>query len=169
MDDPPGFEEARRRYIDTFGEIAARSSLPSIAGRIAAILYMAPEPLSFSALQKTLGVSRASISTNTRLLEYLGTITRIKIKGQRENFFRSSANVNVRTIEREHARAQKSLAQIVEASRGLAPYAADLPVEVRAKMDGIERLFRGRCEMLAHYRDLLEAELSPAPGPVPEK
>lgn len=161
MNAPPGFEDAKRRYVETFGEIAARSSLPSIAGRIAAMLYLAPEPLSFSALQKALGVSRASISTNTRLLEYLGTITRIKIKGQRENFFRSSANVNVRTIEREHERAQKSLSQILEAGRVLDPYAAELPAEVQAKMAGIERLFRGRCDMLAQYRDLLKAELSP--------
>jgi DNA-binding transcriptional regulator GbsR (MarR family) len=164
MDAPPGFEDARRRYIETFGDIAARSSLPSIAGRIAAMLYLAPEPLSFSALQKALGVSRASISTNTRLLEYLGTITRIKIKGQRENFFRSAANVNVRTIERELERAQKSLAQIVEAGRTLAPYATEFPDEVQAKMAGIERLFRGRCEMLTQYRDLLKAELPGLPA-----
>jgi DNA-binding transcriptional regulator GbsR (MarR family) len=159
MDAPPGFEDARRRYIETFGDIAARSSLPSIAGRIAAMLYLAPEPLSFSALQKALGVSRASISTNTRLLEYLGTITRIKIKGQRENFFRSAANVNVRTIERELERAQ-----IVEAGRTLAPYATEFPDEVQAKMAGIERLFRGRCEMLTQYRDLLKAELPGLPA-----
>ncbi len=158
MDDRKGLDRARRHYIETFGEVAARSALPAIAGRIAAILYLTAGPVSFSALERELGVSRASISTNTRLLEYLGTIRRIKIKGQRENFFESSPNVNVRTIERELERARESLDQILAASAGLAPYAAKFPAEVKAQMRGIERLFRGRCDHLVHYRDELIGE-----------
>ncbi len=90
MDDPKGLEHARRDYIETFGKVAAQNALPAIAGRIAAILDLTPNPVSFSALQRELGVSRPSISTNTRLLEYLGTIARTKIKGQRENVFITS-------------------------------------------------------------------------------
>ncbi len=71
--------------------MSRRETLAAIAGRIAAISDLTPNPVSFSALERELGVSRSSISTNTRLLEYLGTIVRIKIKGQRENVFISFA------------------------------------------------------------------------------
>jgi DNA-binding transcriptional regulator GbsR (MarR family) len=158
MENPKGLARARRRYIEIFGDIAARAALPAIAGRIAAILFLTAEPVSFSALERELGVSRASISTNTRLLEYLGTIRRIKIKGQRENFFESSPNANVQTIERELERARESLNQILAANAGLEPYAASFPARVKAKMRGIERLFRGRCDHLVHYRDELIGE-----------
>jgi DNA-binding transcriptional regulator GbsR (MarR family) len=163
MDDPQSLDNARRHYIEAFGNVAARNALPAIAGRIAAILYLTPAPVSFSALERELGVSRASISTNTRLLEYLGTIVRIKIKGQRENFFASSPNVNVRTIERELARARESLDQIRKASAGLEPYAQTFPPAVKAQMRGIERLFQGRCDHLVRYRDELTAEANRGP------
>ncbi len=95
VDDPQGLEYVRRHYIETFGKVAAQNALPAIAGRFAGILDLTPNPVSFSALQRELGVSRPGISTNTRLLEYLGAIVRITIKGQRENVFISSPNVNV--------------------------------------------------------------------------
>lgn len=164
MEDFKSADHARRHYIETFGNVAARNALPAIAGRIAGILYLTPGPVSFSALERELGVSRASISTNTRLLEYLGTIVRIKIKGQRENFFVSSPNVNVRTIERELERARESLDQILAASAALEPYAGLFPAEVKAQMRGIERLFQGRCDHLVHYRDELKAEADSQSG-----
>jgi len=151
-------QHARNRYVETFGDIAARSGLPAIAGKIAALLYLSPDALSFTELRQALGVSTGSVSTNTRLLEEIGTIIRIVPKGGREHFFQSAPDANVRTIERDIARYEAALAEITAANADIRDHARELPASVSAKMDGIERLFHG---MSHHARNHLSALRKP--------
>ena len=60
---------AEERFIEAMGLAHEEDRLPRIAGRLIGLLILSPDPVRFDHLAERLRVSRASISTNTRLLE----------------------------------------------------------------------------------------------------
>ena len=74
-------------FIEGMGVVAQADGLPRIAGRLIGVMVLEQGPFSFSDLAIKLGVSRASISTNTRLLENMGVIERIGKAGDRQDYF----------------------------------------------------------------------------------
>jgi hypothetical protein len=143
-------DAARRPYINVFGAIAAAEGLPSIAGRIAGLLYLSSAPVAFSTLVSELGASRGSISTNTRLLIALGVIERVVSPPKREHSFQVARNGNLRTLEGHVMRNETALSMMTEARLQLPPQ----PPEVLAKMHGVERLYR---IMGAHMKLMADA------------
>lgn len=81
-------EKAIEEFIERLGLITQAEGMPRIAGRILGVLVLFDEPYSFSQLSEKLQVSRASISTNTRLLEALTIIERTTKLGERQDYFR---------------------------------------------------------------------------------
>lgn len=79
-------------FIEKMGLISQADGLPRIAGRILGALIMSDEPFSFSQLSELLAVSRASVSTNTRLLVNLGMIERTTKRGERQDYFKLKEN-----------------------------------------------------------------------------
>lgn len=67
--------------------IEATGGMPRIAGRIVALLLIEEGPFPFEEFESRLQVSRASISTNTRLLEQRGAIQRTSLPGDRRDYF----------------------------------------------------------------------------------
>ncbi len=81
-------DEVMQDFIERMGLIAQGDGLPRIAGRIFGLFVIKEQLYSFSELSQILQVSRASISTNTRLLENLGVLERTSKAGERQDFFR---------------------------------------------------------------------------------
>jgi DNA-binding transcriptional regulator GbsR (MarR family) len=79
-------------FIEKMGLVFQADGLPRIAGRILAALIIYDEPFSFSQLSERLAVSRASVSTNTRLLGHLGMIERSSKRGERQDYFQLKEN-----------------------------------------------------------------------------
>ena len=75
------------KFIEGMGIVAQSDGLPRIAGRLIGLMVLEAGPFSFSDLATRLEVSRASISTNTRLLEDMGVIERIGRLGDRQDYF----------------------------------------------------------------------------------
>ena len=75
-------------FIESLGLITEADGLPRIAGRMLGLLIVEPGPFRFDELAERLHVSRASISTNTRLLERLGLVERFTRPGERKDLFR---------------------------------------------------------------------------------
>lgn len=71
----------RTRFIEQLGRLAEGEGLPRIAGRMLGSLMLNAESCSLEQLAVQLNVSRASISTNGRLLEGLGLIQRVTVPG----------------------------------------------------------------------------------------
>ncbi|WP_070151025.1 GbsR/MarR family transcriptional regulator [Sphingobium phenoxybenzoativorans] len=149
--------QARDRYIQTFGDVAARDYLPTIAGRIAALLYVSNGPVSFGALERELGVSRGSISTNTRLLEELGTIERVEVEGARGHYFRAAPNAGARTAEYHLQRTETALDMIRAASAEMRTEGQDLSPEILGKMQAIEIFYEKWVKHLRAFRDEMAA------------
>lgn len=83
-----GLHAAEERFIEAMGLAHEEDRLPRIAGRLVGLLILSPDPVRFDRLAERLRVSRASISTNTRLLENMGVIQRVTRPGDRRDYFR---------------------------------------------------------------------------------
>ena len=75
-------------FVERLGLVTQADGLPRIAGRIMGLMVIYGGPFSFADLAERLQISRASVSTNTRLLESLGVIERTTVPGERQDYFR---------------------------------------------------------------------------------
>lgn len=107
-------------FIEQMGLIAQGDGLPRIAGKILGLLLIETEPFSFSEIAKRLAVSRASVSTNTRLLENLRVIERVSKLGQRNDFFQLAKDPYAKLLEGVTLRMEKSI-EILQSTRNLIP------------------------------------------------
>ncbi|HEY7774449.1 MAG TPA: MarR family transcriptional regulator [Marinagarivorans sp.] len=109
-----------QQFIEQMGHITQADGLPRIAGQILGLLLLESEPLSFAQLAIRLKVSRGSVSTNTRLLESLGVVTRSTPPNQRGDFFRLSEAPYSKLLTGITERMETSKA-VVEATRATLP------------------------------------------------
>lgn len=70
-----------------------------IAGRIFGRLLLSAEPLSLDGLAEELAVSKASVSTETRILEHRGLLERVGRPGDRKVYYQVGADLPIRTME----------------------------------------------------------------------
>jgi len=75
------------RFIESMGMYFESQGTPRIGGRILGLLMVAHEPLSADDIAKILKVSRASVSTNMRLLTGSGMIEKTSILHDRTTYF----------------------------------------------------------------------------------
>jgi DNA-binding transcriptional regulator GbsR (MarR family) len=80
-------------FIEDLGLFYENQGLPRIAGRTIGLLILAPGPLCLEEMAETLHVSRASVSTNARLLERNGTIVQVGKPGDRRDFYEISDSI----------------------------------------------------------------------------
>jgi len=83
---------AEQRFIEELGLHFEAFGVPRIGGRMFALLLVAPRPLALEELADLLLVSRASISTNSRLFLQVGVLEPRSIPGDRRRFYAFSAN-----------------------------------------------------------------------------
>ncbi|MEO5568999.1 MAG: MarR family transcriptional regulator [Gemmatimonadaceae bacterium] len=107
------------RFIERAGLMWEDDGLPRIAGRIFALALISEDALSLDEIAESLGVSKASVSNDTRLLERMGFIERVSRPGDRRDYYQS----NERSFERaiaERIRRMKDLQDLIESGRALA-------------------------------------------------
>lgn len=75
-------------FIEQMGLLSERSGLPRIAGRMLGFLLLDGRQHALDDLAAQLQVSKASISTNARMLEQRGLISRVSQPGDRRDFYR---------------------------------------------------------------------------------
>ncbi|MGG4774268.1 GbsR/MarR family transcriptional regulator [Paenalcaligenes sp. Me52] len=122
-------QHAREQFIERNGLQAEASGMPRIAGRLIGIFLLDGGPISFAELAERLQASRASISTNTRLLERVGIIERVSIRGKRQDFFQLQNNPFALAVEhsiRESVRFNGYVDELLEHG--------DLPPEATARV-----------------------------------
>ena len=130
-------DKAAEEFIEQMGVYAQSDGLSRIAGRMFGFFIMAGGPHSFSEVAEKLQVSRASVSTNARILESFGAIERTSRPGDRQDYFRLAADPYARMLEGSMMRIQR-IERLATRTLG------DLPAT--------EREGRGRLrEMLTFY------------------
>lgn len=107
-------------FIDRMGLVAEGDGLSRIAGRIMGLIVVDGGPLSFTQVAERLQISRASVSTNTRLLEHLGVIERVAQRGERQDFFQLSDAPYAKLLQGSAGRMEKARSVVEHAKKELA-------------------------------------------------
>ncbi len=92
-------ERAISAFIERMGLSAQGDGLPRIAGRIMGYFIVHGGPTSLSALARELRVSRASISTNARMLRDLGVLEATAVPGDRQDYYQLAPRHYLRVLE----------------------------------------------------------------------
>jgi DNA-binding transcriptional regulator GbsR (MarR family) len=80
-------EDVRNDFIDTSGEMSERYGLTRVAGLLKGLLLLSHKPLSLDDMAERLEVSKASVSTNIRVLERWKVVRRVFNRGDRKNYY----------------------------------------------------------------------------------
>ena len=91
-------------FIERMGLALESDGMPRIAGRIFGLLLLSEDSLSLDGLAADLGVSKASVSTNARLLEQRGVLERISRPADRRDYYRVPPDLFSQTMAQRLAR-----------------------------------------------------------------
>jgi DNA-binding transcriptional regulator GbsR (MarR family) len=81
-------DEAVQQFVERMALICEKEGMPRIAGRIFGYLLATDQTFSLDELSERLQASKASASTNARMLEQFGMIQRVSVLGDRRDFYR---------------------------------------------------------------------------------
>lgn len=146
-------------FVEQMGLVAEADGLPRIAGRVFGHLLLAERPCSLDELAAALGVSKASVSTDARLLSERRLVERVSQPGDRRDYYQLAPDFFRRLLEYRIARwsALRDLAAAYRARTSKQPPA------VARRLDHIDAAHRQLVAVLARALESAEPEAPAAP------
>jgi DNA-binding transcriptional regulator GbsR (MarR family) len=95
------------QFVERMGLALESDGLPRIAGRIFGLLLISEDALSLDELAAELRVSKASVSTNARLLEHRGVLELVSRPADRRDYYRIPRDLFSHTMAQRLARWQR--------------------------------------------------------------
>jgi DNA-binding transcriptional regulator GbsR (MarR family) len=92
-----------KEFVEMMGRQLEEQGAPRIAGRMFGSLMVTTEPESLDQLAEKLQVSRASISSNARLLSSWGLVELTTFPGDRRDYYQIAEDMHLRLLERQMA------------------------------------------------------------------
>lgn len=138
--------KTRMEFIEMMGRYFQNEGASRISGRIFGLLLFDNEVYSFSDIARELGVSRGSVSTNTRHLVQMGAIVKTSKPSERQDYF-VIHDAPFQNIMEETIRRTK------QASIDISKLADELPSDSAPK-ERLSRLsadFENTAEMLSEH------------------
>jgi DNA-binding transcriptional regulator GbsR (MarR family) len=149
-------------FIEQMGLALESDGLPRIAGRIFGLLLVSEDARSLDELATELRVSKASVSTNARLLEQRGVLERIGRPADRRDYYRIPPDLFSHTMAQRLARWER-FHQAIGAARTSLPIRSQ---EVRERLEEFEAAYAYMSgvikEALCHWRASREERLAKA-------
>jgi len=109
MSDLEKLAEARNNIIEAFGRSFALYGVPDVTGHIYGVLYFADQPTGLEDIAAELGVSKATVSINVRVLEGLKCVRKVWQKGSRRDYYEAERNFTRIFIEIMKSNVKKEL------------------------------------------------------------
>jgi DNA-binding transcriptional regulator GbsR (MarR family) len=106
-------------FVEQVGVFFEAEGFSRTAGRIFGRLLLSDASLSLDQLAADLGVSKASVSTETRMLERRGVLERVGQAGDRRVYYRVAPGLPVPTLELRLERMRRFSRLISEARRAV--------------------------------------------------
>jgi DNA-binding transcriptional regulator GbsR (MarR family) len=135
--DPPSQNKFKKlspeltRFIESMGLYFENSGIPRIGGRVLGLLMIAHDPLTADDIAKILKVSRASLSTNLRMLATSGLVEKTSILHDRTTYY---IFPDASLEQRMQAGIQSAVTFKKVTEQGLAALPADDSARTRMKM-----------------------------------
>jgi DNA-binding transcriptional regulator GbsR (MarR family) len=136
-------------FVEQLGLFFEAQGLSRTPGRLMGLLLVKPNPLSLDAMAELLQLSKASISTNIRLLEHYGLVERISLPGDRRDHYQLGSDPWERVTAISIERAQR---MISIANEGLCALSKE-DVEARHRLEEMRRFYSF---LVKEARDLLQ-------------
>ena len=114
-------EQAVQAFVERMGVMMEGHGLPRIAGRLYGFLLLHEESFSLDELAELLTVSKASVSTNARMLEQHGMVERTSAPGDRRDFYRIDPDAQERMLRVAQQRFREIIQAFGQASESLPP------------------------------------------------
>ncbi len=99
MEELVKIEEVRGLIIEALGRSVGIYGMNETIGRIYGLLYFKEEPLSLEGIALELGVSKATISINIRILVNLKMVSKVWQKGSRKDYYQAEQDFEKITQE----------------------------------------------------------------------
>jgi DNA-binding transcriptional regulator GbsR (MarR family) len=142
-------------FIERWSAILAQEGLPPVAGRLWAwLLVCDPPDQSVEEIAAAIGASRGAISGAVRMLEPSGLIIRTKRRGDRHEYWRTSPDAVVHSLEAKERATRPSLHALDTVLAAL----ADRGDESLARLREAQRLYEMLLEMFPALIDQFKAE-----------
>jgi len=139
-------ETATSQFTDRMGLLFETEGQPRIAGRIFGYLLVSDDPRSLDQLATALGVIKASVSTNARMLAEKGVLDRVCRPGDRHDYYGVAPDLFSRTMAERLKRWQRFTQAVGEARRTL-PIRSE---RVRARLRGYETAYAYIMDAIGH-------------------
>jgi len=146
---PKAMRGAEQEFIEKMGMASEEDGFPRIAGRLFGLLILHEGPFSLDELAETLQVSKASVSTNARLLEQAGIAERTGQPGDRRDYYRMSPDAP----ERIFANVRNRMEQMRELMEDTAE---QLPEDQTVGRERVERMGHFYAFMLSEIEHTIE-------------
>lgn len=130
-------DTATAQFTDRIGLLFEAEGQPRISGRLFGYLMVSDDPRSLDQLAQALNVSKASVSTNARMLAEKGVLERVCRPGDRHDYYRVAPDLPSRTMAERLKRWQRFAEAVGEARRTL-PIRSE---RVRARLRGYETAY----------------------------
>lgn len=137
------------RFIEHLGLFMQLEGMPRIAGQLLGYLIVEGEPRTLAQMTQALKISKASASTNARLLEFKGSIRRVRPVGARQDAYQ--------VVDEPDLQMMLAMAERFRASaETMAALGADFPPSHAAARERVERMAQihqksaGFIEQLSH-------------------
>jgi DNA-binding transcriptional regulator GbsR (MarR family) len=144
------------QFVERMALICEKEGMPRIAGRIFGYLLATDRTFSLEELAEHLQASKASVSTNARMLEQFGMIQRVSVLGDRRDFYRVEDDPWERMLRVAQSRWRDMVNVFADAAEKLPEPAG------RARVSEAERFHRlliGECEaLIGRWNDTRAAE-----------
>ena len=135
-------------FVERMGLALESDGMTRIAGRIFGLLLVSEDALSLDELAAELGVSKASVSTNARLLEERGVLERISRPADRRDYYRVLPDLFSHTMAQRIAKWERFHSAIAAAR-------TSLPIESREVLDRLEEFEEAYAYMSRTIREAL--------------
>ncbi|MCB1347215.1 MAG: transcriptional regulator [Maritimibacter sp.] len=150
-------------FIEQMGLIAQHDGGPRIAGQILGYLLVEGEPRTLSQMAQALKISKASASTNARMLEVKGAVRRVSPVGQRGDAYQ--------VLDRPPAAVLETLAARFRTNADtIGALAADFPdshAGARARVDDYAVFYRETADFFDEWLARLNPSCRDGAPPIP--
>ncbi|HEX8695012.1 MAG TPA: MarR family transcriptional regulator [Longimicrobium sp.] len=118
-------EDSVLQFVERMGLICEKEGMARSAGRIFGLLLVGGRAFSLDELAEKLQASKASVSTNCRMLEQLGMIQRASSLGDRRDFYKVESDPWAKMLRVAQSRWREMVNVFADTRAALPPQCAD--------------------------------------------
>ncbi|HEU4451947.1 MAG TPA: MarR family transcriptional regulator [Longimicrobium sp.] len=96
-------DERESEFLERLARLMEEDGGPRTGGRMLGLMLLSPGEMGLDEIAERLQVSKASVSTNARMLEQFGVLERVGHPGDRRDFYRVAPDAMTRVLERRVA------------------------------------------------------------------